>query len=156
MNASNSSSLSATAIERSAAILNLRADLYKFQHSLRLKDQAANVVSTGVPALNDILPDRGLLRGTLSEWIAAAPGSGAASLAMRAAGQAQQDGPLIIVEHRKLFYAPAFQAAGVCLNKTILVRPESRGDELWAVEKVLRCPGVGAVICQSGTRSIRV
>jgi hypothetical protein len=148
MSANSFSSQPTDAVKRSAAILNLRTSLCKLQHGLRLKGQAANVVSTGVSALDGILPDGGLLRGTLSEWIAAAPGSGAASLAMRVASQAQKEGPLIIVDRQKQFYAPAFPATGVCLNKTILVRPESRGDELWVVEKALRCPGVGAVVCQ--------
>ncbi|APZ91133.1 ImuA family protein [Fuerstiella marisgermanici] len=134
--------------DRSTAIQNLRADLCQFQHALRLKDRVKNAVSTGISALDNILPDQGLLRSTLSEWIAAEPGSGTISLAMRAAGQAQHEGPLIIVDRPRRFYAPAFPAVGVCLRNTILVRPKSRGDELWAVEQSLRCPGVGAVMCQ--------
>ena len=142
-------SLSATALSgRSAAIQNLRADLCQFQQAMRLKSRSKNIVSTGISALDDILPDRGLMCGTLSEWIASEPGDGAVSLAMRVAGQAQRKGSLVIVDRQNLFYAPAFGAAGICLEKTILVRPKSQADELWALEQALRCPGIGAVVCQ--------
>ena len=144
-----SCSVSATVpAERSVAIQNLRTSLSRFQQARHFAARSDNVVSTGISALDDILPNRGLTRGTLSEWIAANPGGGTLSLAMRAAGQAQCKGPLVIVDRQKHFYAPAFGAVGVCPEKTILVRPESRADELWAVEQSLRCSGIGAVICQ--------
>ena len=135
-------------LKRSALIADLRAGLCRFQRDLRQWEADSAVISTGVPALDAILPSRGLLRGTLSEWIAAEPGSGAAWLAMRMAGRAQQKGPLIIIDGQKQFYPPAFVSAGVCLDSTILVRPESRNDQLWAIEQSLRCPGIGAVLCR--------
>ena len=134
-------------VDRSAAIQNLRKDLSRFRQDQRL-DAQRQIVSTGISALDDILPDQGLQRGTLCEWIVAEPGSGAATLAMRVAGKAQGDGPLIIVDRQRRFYPPAFSAVGVCLEKTILVQPKSRADELWTVEQSLRCPGVGAVMCR--------
>ena len=133
---------------RSATIQNLRDGLSRFQNNLRLVSGDDTVVSTGIAELDGILPDRGLLRGGLSEWIAAEPGSGATSLAMRMAGRAQQKGPLIIIDGLKQFYPPAFVTVGVCLDNTILVRPESRNDQLWAVEQALRCRSIGAVLCR--------
>jgi protein ImuA len=132
---------------RSAAIQELRAGLNHLRKGIRLKAREKRVVSTGIDALDDILPDRGLLRGTLSEWIAAECGSGAVTLVLRAAAQAQREGPLIVVDGMRRLYAPALLASGVNLDETILVRPESRTDELWAVEQSLKCPGVGAVLC---------
>ena len=132
--------------DRSAAIAHLRAGLCRLHQEQRLKTTSQQIVSTGISALDDILPCRGLPRGTLSEWISAEPGCGAASLAMRPAGRAQHSGPLIIVDRQRRFYAPAFSAADVDTEKTVLVQPESRRDELWALEQALRCPGIGAVI----------
>lgn len=134
--------------DRAASLDELRSNLRHMQRGLRQRSSKQAAVSTGIPPLDDILPDHGLLRGTLSEWIAAEPGSGAASLALRVAGQAQQDGPLVLVDAARHFYAPAFFAAGVRPEDTILVRPESPTDELWALEQSLRCPGVGAVLCR--------
>ena len=133
---------------RSEAIQKLRTGLCQFRQGLRLTTAHQQIISTGISVLDNILPDKGLRRGTLSEWIAAESGSGAASLAMRIAGQAQRDGPLIVVDRQKSFFAPAFSVAGVDIGKTILVRPKSRNDELWVVEQSLRCPGVGAVVCR--------
>jgi len=131
---------------RAAVIRELRVGLNHLRHGLRLKARGKDVVSTGIDALDDILPDRGLLRGTLCEWIAAESGSGAVTLAMQVARGAQLEGPLVIVDGANRFYAPALSASGINLQETILVRPKSRIDELWAVEQSLRCPGVGAVL----------
>jgi len=133
---------------RSRTVQKLRARLSRFQRGLRLETRARRTVSTGIATLDDMLPDQGLPRSTLSEWIAAERGSGVAMLALRAGGQAQREGPLIVVDSERTFYAPAFRAAGVRIDETILVRPESRNEALWAVEQSLRCSGVGAVLCR--------
>ena len=138
--------------DHSTSIAELRTSLRRLEQTSRFAAQEKERVSTGVPALDAILPDHGLLRGTLSEWIGSEAGSGALSLAMRVAGQTQHDGAksraLIIVDRNRRLYPPAFPATGVQLEHTILVRPTSHADELWALEQSLRCPGVGAVLCR--------
>lgn len=133
--------------DRSEAMQKLRTDLNQLRLGLRYNN-AKHVVSTGILALDDILPNRGLIRGTLSEWISAMPGSGATSLAMRIAASAQQDGPLVIVDRQRSLYAPAIPETGVDMRDVILVRPKTRSDELWAIEQALRCPGIGVVLCR--------
>jgi protein ImuA len=134
--------------DRLTTVLELRSSLRNMQPGLRREVNEKAVVSTSISALDAMLPNRGLQRGTLSEWIAAEPGSGAVSLAMRVARQAQQGGPLIIVDRQRQIYAPAISASKVSLAHTILIHPRSRADELWAIEQSLRCSGVGAVLCQ--------
>lgn len=133
---------------RSQAVLELRSNLRMMQQGFRRTSREKNVVSTSIEPLDAMLPDRGLQRGTLSEWIASEPGSGAASLAMRVAGQAQQAGPLIIIDRHRRIYAPAVSTASASLARTVFIHPASRADELWAIEQSLRSPGVGAVVCQ--------
>lgn len=135
----------ASSDSRAQMIQGLRTDMRQFQRSLK-PGQKKRVVSTRIAALDELLPDRGLLRGSLSEWIDSENGGGATSLAMRLALQAQRDGPVVVVDLEQTVYAPALQAAGVCLDNVILVRPSSRKDALWAVEQSLGCPGIGAVI----------
>lgn len=135
-------------LDRTATVLELRSSLRTMQQGFRLASRQKNTVSTTVPSLDAMLPDQGLRRGTLSEWIAAEPGCGAASLAMRVAIQAQQNGPLIIIDRQRRIYAPAIAAAGARFTHSVFIHPASRGDELWAVEQSLRSPGVGAVVCQ--------
>lgn len=124
----------------------LRSSLQQFQRGLRVGERERRIVSTGIPALDELLPDGGLRRGTLSEWIGAEVGCGVLSLAMRVAAVAQSDGPLIIVDTEKTLYPPAIQATGVSLAEAIFVRPSSLTDALWAVEQSLRCAGIGGVL----------
>jgi protein ImuA len=103
-------------------------------------------VSTGWPPLDALLPGGGLRRGSLVEWLAAGPGSGAALLAWGAAQQAAQEGGAIVVlDRRREVYPPALAAWGVELERVIFVQPQNARDEGWAWDQALRCPGVAAV-----------
>jgi protein ImuA len=108
---------------------------------------AAQTVSTGCPELDARLPEGGLARGTLVEWLAPGPGSGGGSLALSAARKACRDGgALVVVDRRGQFYPPA-AAAGMNLEHIIVVRPATAADESWALDQSLRSPGVAAVLC---------
>src|SRR3989442_1254578 len=64
-------------------------------------------VSSGSPALDRLLPQHGLRRGTLTEWLAD-DGSGAVALALVAAREACLDGGiLVVIDPRRQFYPPA-------------------------------------------------
>lgn len=143
-----------TVSDHAPSVQELRSSLHRMQRGFRPGTQAGprssskEIISTGIVGLDRILPAQGLLKGTLSEWIATEPGSGAVSLAMRVASQVQQGRTLVLVDQARQFYAPAIQSLGVCLAETILVRPTTQSDELWVLEQSLRCPGVGAVLCR--------
>jgi protein ImuA len=103
-------------------------------------------VSSGWPPLDALLPGGGLRRGSLVEWLAAGPGSGAALLAWGAAQQAAQEGGAIVVlDRRREVYPPALAAWGGALERVIFVQPQNARDEGWAWDQALRCPGVAAV-----------
>jgi hypothetical protein len=109
---------------------------------------AEGVVSSGCGPLDRLLPEGGLRRGTLVEWLGG-PGSGAALLALIAAGQAAAEGgALVVVDRRRLFYPPAAVRLGIDLEKVIVVRPECEMDHAWALDQVLRTRGVAAVWCE--------
>ena len=132
-------------------ISELRSGLRRFQHGLRteaFREDVAReqIVSTGIEVLDNLLPDKGLRRGTLSEWIGSEPGSGALSLAIRAAAKCQAAGLLLVIDPEKTLYPPAIQAAGIDLAEVVFIHPPSRSDALWAVEQSLRCSGPGCVL----------
>jgi hypothetical protein len=85
-------------------------------------------------------------RGALIEYLAD-NGSGATTVALLTAREACQDsGVFVVVDRQRQFYPPA--GARLQINQpTIVVRPQSQKDELWALNQILRCPGVGAVLC---------
>ena len=43
-------------------------------------------------------------------------------------------------------YPPAIAAAGIPLNRLLLLRPKDEKDELWALSECLRCSGVGVAL----------
>lgn len=100
-------------------------------------------LSTGCPPLDRLLPGGGLRPGTLCEWVAEAPGSGAGALALRAAAQTQ--GPLVVVDRSGEFYPPGAAWLGVDLSRLIVVRPGTRVAADWALDQALRDSAVGAV-----------
>ncbi len=115
------------------------------------KRPAPTVISSGSPALDRLLPDQGLRSGSLVEWLLGGAGSGAATLALGAARQAAGDeGTLVVVDRKGLFYPPAAANLGIDLARLIVVRPESDEDHAWALDQVLRCPGVAAAWCFPG------
>ena len=85
-------------------------------------------------------------RGALVEYLADG-GSGATSVALLTAREACRDsGAFVVVDRSRRFYPPAARAFGL-IQATIVIRPRSRKDELWALNQSLRCPGIGAVLC---------
>lgn len=105
----------------------------------------AQCVSTGFKALDGILANRGLRRGSLIEWVgpSASEGSGAATLALAVtANRLRQGGAFVVIDKAGEFYPVAAADLGIPLERTIVVRPETRMDALWAWEQALRCPGV--------------
>ena len=112
----------------------------------RLSTLDSQLRSTGIAPLDGLLPDRGLRGGTLSEWLAPGPGSGAGTLAFAAAaGLLQTGGVCLVVDAARTFYPPAVSSR-IDLRQMVVVHPANANDELWALEQSLRCRGVTATI----------
>jgi protein ImuA len=106
-------------------------------------------VSTGTKELDRLLPQWGLCRGTVVEWLGKVSSSGAQTLALLAGREACRDGKsLLVVDRARRFYPPAAAAWGIDLARLIVVHPANEADELWAIDQALRCRGIGAVWAQ--------
>ena len=91
-----------------------------------------------------LFPD-GAPRGGIVEWLGDA-GSGAATLSLEMARQACGDeGVMAIVDRPQQIYPPAMMAFGVDFRRTLLLHPESRRDETWALIQCLRCSSITVV-----------
>ena len=138
-------------------VAELRAQLQRLERARQTTNQG--IFSTGCEPLDRLLPRRGLSRGTLIEWLAMGEASGAMWLALIAAREAcQEDGPLVVIDGRGTFYPPAATAAGVDLERLIVVRPSSAREETWALDQSLRSEGAGTVLCMTdrlGQRALR-
>jgi len=158
---------------REHLVATLRREVARLENSRPPEDDRP--ISTGSPALDRLLPAGGLRRGMLVEYLAAAPGSGAGTLALAAAREACRGGRALVVMNQPVdpacragsrtggqsldsgparqagptyFYPLAAAAWGVDLTQLLVLRPANRADALWALDQALRCPGVGAVWSQ--------
>ncbi|HEY0981332.1 ImuA family protein [Schlesneria sp.] len=114
-------------------------------------------ISTGIPALDALLPGRGLQPGWLVEWLSPVEGCGVTVLALQGVRAAlQRQGAWSVVDETGEFYPPAVQGWGVSLERMLWLRPSSLGDAAWAVEQSLRCPAVGLTWFQAERMTDRV
>lgn len=114
-------------------------------------------LSTGVPALDGLLPGGGLEHGSLVEWLVPVDGSGAASLALQGVRPAlERRAVWAVVDPAAEFYSPAVQGWGIALESLLLLRPTSIADTAWTVEQCLRCTAVGVTWIQMETLPERV
>lgn len=105
------------------------------------------VFSSGLPALDALLPEGGFRAGTLVEWVIEDEGLGAEAPVLSAAQQAAIGGGLIVaVDRRRQFYPPAAVRWGIDPRRLIIVSPETWADELWALDQSLRSSAVRAVL----------
>jgi len=110
--------------------------------------EARERVSSGIAALDQLLPAGGFHQGALIEWLADGEGSGAGALALKQARQAMQTGgALVVVDHQREFYPPAAWGLEIDLERAIVVRPDNSADAIWALEQSLRSGGVAASLC---------
>jgi protein ImuA len=133
--------------------LSLRDELLdQLRHRIRALEEGeaiardGTVCSTGAAALDRLLPAGGLRRGSLVEWLADGPGTGASTLALLAAREAcGTAGTLLILDRQKACYPPALAAWGIDLARALVVWPQNQADEGWAVDQALRSSAVAAV-----------
>lgn len=104
-----------------------------------------NVISTGCRALDERLPEGGVRRGTLVEWLSDSPGCGATQFALRTAREVQGDGAIIVVDRTGMFYPPA-AVCQIDLANVIIVHPADEQDEEWVLDQALRCEHTAAVL----------
>jgi hypothetical protein len=108
---------------------------------------AGALCSTGIAALDALLPAGIFRAGMLVEWIVAGEGSGAARLALPMACESLKNGGvLVVIDERREFYAPAAVRLGLDLDRTIVVRPRNHQETIWTLEQALRCAGVAATL----------
>ena len=106
------------------------------------------VSTTGLEAIDHLLPHGGFARGAVHELLAG-EGQGlplfVASVLARAAGR-PSNGSFVWSDPQAMLYPPALAAAGIPLERLFLLRPKNEADEIWAVAECLRCKGVAAII----------
>ena len=139
---------------RSQLIRELSRQVQHLERSARqpeLNDAPTTIVSTGIAAVDDFFPEGGLRRGLLIEWLIDGEGTGACRLMFQLVSrffQAIAAGAVVVIDRQREFYPPAMAAAGVDVDRAVLVRPQKQADALWALEQSLRSAGVTVTVCR--------
>lgn len=116
----------------------------------RLAGSAAPGLPTGFAALDSQLPGGGWPRGALIELLAARPGVGELSLLLPLLRRTPTDHWLAWIAPPRLPYAPALAAAGVPLERLLLVRTASDAETLWATRQATASGACSAVLAWPG------
>lgn len=128
----------------------------------RLAEAPAPTIASGWPALDEALPGGGWPRGALTEILVDGNGLGELSLVLPALAALREEGgwSLAVAPPHGL-HAPAWAAAGVDLNKLVVVCPgekaNPRSEAWWALEQALASGAPGAVLGWGGgdSRTLR-
>lgn len=114
------------------------------------RQAAPRVLQTGFPRLDAALHEGGWPLGALTELLTRVPGQGELPLlapALRAV--LQRPGWLVLVTPPGLPHAPGWAAAGVPVERVLVVRPGTPRDWLWTVDQAARA-GQPAVLAWPG------
>lgn len=114
------------------------------------RQASPRVLQTGFPRLDAALHEGGWPLGALTELLPRVPGQAELRLLAPALQAAMaRPGFLILVDPPGLPHAPAWGAAGVALDRVVVVRPGSPRDWLWTVDQAARA-GQPAVLAWPG------
>jgi len=123
-----------------------RGDVWRGDHLAHLPETG---VATGYPELDAELPGGGWPRGSLTELLVERPGIGELSLLLPAlAGLSAEEGWLALVAPPWLPHAPAWQAAGLDLERLVVV--EAGREAAWCCEQLLLSGGFAGVLAWLG------
>lgn len=114
-----------------------------------LASLAEAAIPSGHPELDAELPGGGWPRGVLTELLVDCTGIGEMSLLLPALSRLSQAGGwLALVAPPWLPHAPAWAAAGIALERLVIVRAGK--DTAWSIEQLLACDGFAGVLAWPG------
>lgn len=123
-----------------------RGDVWRGDTLASLPEAA---IPSGHPELDAELPGGGWPRGTLTELLVERSSIGEMSLLLPAlAHLSKAGGWLALVAPPWLPHAPAWAAAGVALERLVIVRAGK--DTAWSIEQLLACGGFAGVLAWPG------
>ena len=110
--------------------------------------QRSSGIGTGFAALDAALFDRGWPRAGLVELLGDTWGIGELRLLLPALVTltATENRWIAWIDPPFVPYAPALEAAGIDLAKVLLIRPEGKGEAIWALEQALKTGACSAVL----------
>ena len=102
--------------------------------------------TTALAALDEVAGPKAFARGVVHEILCEKGQGPPLFFATILACAASQDRAIVWSDPDGRLYPPAIAAAGIPLNRLLLLRPKNEADELWALTECLRCCGVGVAL----------
>ena len=112
-------------------------------------------ISTGFPALDDVLADGGWPTGGLVELLSEDCGIGELRLLSPALATLTTNRSIAWINPPHLPYAPALHAAGIDPARVLLVRAKDHAEALWAFEQACKSSACSAVLGWIVERKLR-
>jgi len=103
---------------------------------------------TGLDALDHLAPQGAWPAGAVHELLCDRRGPSPTSVMLLLARAAWSvcGGAIVWCDPDRQLYPPALAAAGIDLQRLILLRPRNSAEQIWALGECLRCRGVGATV----------
>jgi len=123
---------------------------------LRTAHRAAGI-TTGYATLDAHLPGRGWPGGGLTEFMLPSAGMGELRLlapALRTLSE-QQSRWIAWINPPFIPYAPALEAAGIEIDKILLIHPRNHEDALWALERATRSGSCSCALAWLDERKLK-
>ena len=124
----------------------------------QLAQAPGNTLPTGFAALDAALPGGGWPAGALIELLTEHPGVGEISLLLPLLRELADERWMALIAPPLLPYAPALEAAGVALQRLLLIRPSTPTEALWATRQASAsssCALVMAWLARLDTAALR-
>ena len=134
-------------MRRSAAILELERQIERIEARPR---SPGGIMPTGVASLDALLPDGGLPRGQVVEWVG--PRSSGKTTLLRAAfaGLRAVGESVVLIDSARTLYAPDWVRLVPGEGRFWVVRPPDPAEAAWCADLVLRSGAFGVVALMSG------
>jgi protein ImuA len=104
------------------------------------------IFSSGVPCIDEMLPEGGFRSGSLIEWLGES-GSGVSTLLWRMAAHWQSSRSVILIDPERECFPPGVANLGVDLRRLLVLQPNGPTETLWSLEQSLRCRSASVVLC---------
>ncbi len=142
--------MSATASATTSTANRVNAIVSLFANALVWRGDATfgqrEVVTTGHPRLDSLLPGGGWPRGAVTELLHHADGMGEVSLLLPTLAALSRQRRIAMVAPPHVPYAPALSQAGIDLSNLLVVQAPTEEDAWWSCEQLLRSTQFAAVL----------
>ncbi|MEE9470310.1 MAG: hypothetical protein V3W32_01225 [Gemmatimonadota bacterium] len=138
-------------MRRSAAIVELERQIEKIESRPR---SSGGSVPTGVSSLDTLLPEGGLPRGQVVEWLG--PRSSGKTTLLRAAfaGLRATGESIALIDSAHSLYAPDWTGLIAGEGRFWVIRPPDPTEAVWCADLILRSGAFGAVALLASTHGV--